>query len=87
MTNNQNPKELSGQSKKTWPRIIFIEDDEMLARVYEDKLTMAGFEVDIAKDGSEAIQKLESNDYLVKAILTPNELVEKIREHLKQKVR
>lgn len=111
----------------------------MLLRVYQDKLTMEGFEVDSASDGLEAIQKLGSNDYdlvlldlllpkingfdvlkqlrasgwpaakkpvivfsnlgnasdinkaretgaddyLVKASLSPNEVVAKIREHLK----
>ncbi len=63
MTNNQNSEESSKQSQKARPRIIFIEDDEVLLRVYQDKLTMEGFEVDGARDGLEAIQKLELNDY------------------------
>lgn len=44
-------------------KIIFIEDDVMLVRAYKNKLAMEGFEVDSAKDGLEAIQKLGFNDY------------------------
>lgn len=63
MTNNQNSKKSSNQSQKAWPKIIYIEDDEMLRRVYENKLTIDGFEVDLAINGQEAIQKLKANDY------------------------
>lgn len=139
MTNDQNPEEPAGQSPKTRPRIIFVEDDAVLVKLYQDKLVTEGFEVDSAHDGLEAIQKLGSNDYdlvlldlilpkvngfdvlkqlrtsgwpaakkpvivfsnlgdvsdvnkarelgandyLVKANLSPNQIVEKIRENLK----
>lgn len=127
------------QSQKPRQRIIFIEDDEMLVRAYQNKLTMEDFEVAIALDGEDALKQLQekkfdlilldlmlpkvdgftileklrtsnwfsknkpvvvfsnlgqesdinrakdlgANDYLVKANLTPNQVVEKIREHLK----
>lgn len=129
----------NNQIRKTRQRIIFIEDDELLVRAYQNKLTMEGFQVDTALDGNDALKKLETgnyslilldlmlpeidgftileklrasnwpsakkpvvvfsnlgqendinrakdlgaNDYLVKANLTPNQVVEKIREHLK----
>jgi len=124
---------------KTKSKIMFIEDDIILSRAYQNKLEMEGFEVDTARDGLEAIQKLGFNDYdlilldlilpkingfdvlkqlrssgwpaakkpvivfsnlgdstdikqarglgaddyLVKANLSPNQVVEKVREHLK----
>lgn len=139
MDNNQNVDVPTKQSQTNRKKIIFIEDDEMLVRAYQNKLTMEGFEVDKALDGEEALKQLQekkfdlilldlmlpkvdgftvleklrasswssakkpvvvfsnlgqesdinrakdlgANDYLVKANLTPNQVVEKIREHLK----
>lgn len=139
MTNDQNVEEPLKQSNEARQRIILIEDDASLTRAYENKLTLEGFEVDIANNGSKAIEKLKfgdynlilldlllpeingfdilkqlrasewpaaqkpvivfsnlgntsdikkarelgANDYLVKASLSPNQIVEKIKEHLK----
>lgn len=120
-------------------KILMIEDDELLAKMYSTKLSMESFDVDKVFDGEEALQKLEtgnydlilldlmlpkvdgftvleklrasdwpakakpvivfsnlgqesdinrarelgSSDYLIKANLTPNQVVGKIREYLK----
>lgn len=125
--------------QKPRQKILFIEDDEMLVRAYQNKFALEGFEVDVVSDGLEAILKLGSNnydlilldlilpkvngfdvlkqlrtsgwpaakkpvivfsnlgdatdidkakqlganDYLVKANLSPDQVVKKIREHLK----
>lgn len=130
---------MTNNDQKARQKILFIEDDASLARAYQTKLTMEGFEVETAWDGQEAIQKLGSNDYdlilldlilpkingfdvlkqlrastwptakkpvivfsnlgnvtdinmsrelgaddyVVKSNLSPNQMVEKIREHLK----
>lgn len=63
MINNQNAEETSDQSQKVRSKILFIEDDVMLVKAYQTKLAMEGFEVEIANDGLEAIQKLGFNDY------------------------
>lgn len=132
---NSQPSSQQPQGKK----ILLIEDDETLLRLYNTKLTIEGFQVDKAFDGAEALDKLEKNyydlvlsdlnipgvdgfgvlkqlrssnwpaaknpvivfsnlsnseeiaharelgatDYLVKINVTPNQVVEKIREHLK----
>lgn len=139
MDNNQNSDESTGQVQKDRQKILFVEDDVSLARAYQTKLTMEGFEADLAIDGQEALEKLENNeydlilldlilpkangfdilkqlrasawptakkpvivfsnlgnasditksrdlgadDYVIKSNLSPNEMVAKIREHLK----
>jgi len=44
-------------------KILIIEDDVALVKMYETKLTLEGFKVDKALDGEEAIRKLGLNDY------------------------
>lgn len=139
MNEEQTTKTQSSSKDKERQKIIFIEDDEILVRAYQNKLTMEGFEVAIALDGEDALKQLQekkfdlilldlmlpkvdgftvleklrasswssakkpvvvfsnlgqsadidrakelgANDYLVKANLTPNQVVEKIREQLK----
>ncbi len=129
----------SAQLEKNGGKLLIIEDDELLVKMYSTKCSMEGFEVDNALDGQQALEKLEkndysiilldlmlpkvdgfeileklrasswpnakkpvvvfsnlgqqtdidrakklgANDYLVKANLTPNQVVEKIKEHLK----
>lgn len=63
MDNDQKNDAPTAPSSKARQKIFFIEDDAILARAYQTKLTMEGFEVDLAIDGEEAIQKLETNDY------------------------
>ncbi len=40
-------------------KILLVEDDKFLSRAYQDGLLRAGFEVIIALDGSEAIEKIK----------------------------
>lgn len=38
-------------------RILFVEDDALIARVYSQKLVAEGFEVAVAEDGLEAMNR------------------------------
>ena len=40
--------------------ILIVEDDTLMARVYVDKFRSAGFDVDLAMDGTSAIERLKS---------------------------
>jgi two-component system alkaline phosphatase synthesis response regulator PhoP len=42
-------------------KILVAEDDRFLANAYRVKLTKSGFEVEIARDGQEAITLLKAN--------------------------
>jgi DNA-binding response OmpR family regulator len=120
-------------------KLLIIEDDELLVKMYSTKCSMEGLQVDTALDGQEALEKLQknnydiilldlmlpkvdgfevleklrasawpnakkpvvvfsnlgqqsdidrakklgANDYLVKANLTPNQVVEKLHEYMK----
>lgn len=44
-------------------KILLVEDDEMLIRMYVIKLEKEGFEIDIAYNGEEGLQKLEEEQY------------------------
>ncbi len=44
-------------------RILIAEDEKPMAKALELKLTSAGFTVEVAFDGQEAIQKIKSNKY------------------------
>ncbi len=54
-------------------RILFVEDDEVVARIYEQKLRDTGFEVFLAADGMEAVGQLPEvrPDLVVLDILLP----------------
>lgn len=138
MTDDQNATGSSRPPQKAKPRILFIEDDEILVNTFQTKLTVEGFEVATAENGYDALNALETanydlvlldimlpdadglailerlrasswpnakkpvivfsnlgrqadidkaikigaNDYLIKTNLTPNQVVEKIRQHL-----
>lgn len=41
-------------------KILIIEDDQIVASIYRNKFQMAGFVVEIAKDGEEGLKKLEA---------------------------
>jgi DNA-binding NtrC family response regulator len=44
-------------------RVLVVEDDVMLARVYSRALTAAGFSVDLAADGAEGFERLLASSY------------------------
>jgi CheY-like chemotaxis protein len=54
-------------------RILFVEDDALVARIYTPKLTGAGFEVQTAEDGLLAVQRLREfkPDLVVLDLLMP----------------
>ena len=118
-------------------KILIVEDDKTLIKMYQTKLTLENFEVEVAYDGEEGLEKLKTvspdlvlldlampkldgfeflkkmmadaslkkipvvvlsnlgqesdikkatdfgaKDYLIKANLTPRQVVEKIRKYL-----
>lgn len=44
-------------------KILVCEDDFMMLKTIEHKLKRAGYEVDLAKDGKVAFDKIKSNNY------------------------
>lgn len=42
------------------PKILIVEDDPFLLKMYTKKLQVEGFEVEIAKDGEDGLAKLKS---------------------------
>lgn len=44
-------------------RILVIDDDMYLRDLYQEILTQAGYEVSVAKDGEEGLQKLREGGY------------------------
>lgn len=65
--------------------ILIIDDDATLRRLLQIVGRRAGFEVDCASDGSEALEKLRSNEYLVALLdlmmprLSGYEVIERLR--------
>jgi DNA-binding response OmpR family regulator len=47
----------------TASRVLLVEDDQMLARIYSRALTAAGFVVDLAADGAEGFERLLAGTY------------------------
>lgn len=46
-------------ARKT-PLILVIEDDKFLRKAYQSKLTLSGFDVEVAMDGEEGLTKLHT---------------------------
>ncbi|MBZ9569591.1 response regulator [Patescibacteria group bacterium] len=69
-------------------QILLVEDDPFVIDIYTTKLKEAGFFIEIAEDGEEALRKIKEKkpDLLVLDIVLPNidgwELLEKIRTEL-----
>jgi CheY-like chemotaxis protein len=68
--------------------ILLVEDDPFVVDIYTTKLVSAGFKVEVAEDGEEAIRKLKEKkpDLLLLDIVLPNidgwELLRMIRTEL-----
>jgi DNA-binding NtrC family response regulator len=68
------------------PRVLVVEDEQTLARIYTRALVAAGYEVDQAPDGAEGLKRLlgRSYDVLVSDVCMPRmgglELFQKIRQ-------
>jgi CheY-like chemotaxis protein len=67
-------------------RILVVDDEEAIRLLYREELTEAGYRVDLAADGQEALQKLRTGppDLLTVDIKMPGmdgiELVSRVRE-------
>lgn len=49
--------------EQTAPRALVVDDDEPIRQMIARVLRRDGFEVDSARDGQEAIDRIEKNDY------------------------
>jgi two-component system, OmpR family, response regulator VicR len=73
-------------------KILVCEDDFMIIKAIEHKLKSEGYEVDVATDGNEAVEKLSQTNYnlIMTDLLMPFvgglELINKIRNELHSKI-
>ena len=59
-------------STKNGKKILLVEDDLMLARMYQKKFHLEGYEADIVTRGKEAIEKAKAGyDLIILDILLP----------------
>lgn len=75
-----------GNEKKTI-KILLVDDDEFLLDMYSSKFKSSGFEVEIAKGGDEALERIKEGpvpDVILLDIIMPRmsgfELLEKINK-------
>ena len=45
------------------PRVLLVEDEEVLKEVYSESLSADGMEIEYAKDGDEALAKMKKGGY------------------------
>ena len=67
-------------------KILLVEDDSLMVKMYNLKFTHDGFEVDTALDGEQALQKVKNKpDVIVLDIMLPKmsgtEVLEKIKSN------
>lgn len=62
--------ETENQTKK---KILLVEDDDFVGRAYKDGLLHAGFDVEMATDGNEALKKAKSTypDLIILDLVMP----------------
>lgn len=76
---------MSDTENKT--RIVLAEDEEFLARASNNKLTLEGFDVILARDGEEAVEKIlsEKPDIVLLDLVMPKktgfEVLQALSEH------
>lgn len=68
------------------PNILLIEDDEMLASMYQERLNEEGYQVNIAGDGEEALEKASGKpDLILLDIMLPKlngfEVLKRLKEN------
>ena len=71
-------------------KVLLIEDDSLMVKMYNMKFTHDGFDVDIALDGEEGLQKAKNNpNIIVLDIMLPKmsgtEVLEKLKTDDKTK--
>lgn len=80
-----------GPSKKLSKRILLIEDDPPMVKMYSTKLKMEGFNVEIAHDGEEGLKKITewSPELVVLDLMIPKiggmDLLEQMRTNARTK--
>ena len=72
-------------------RILIVEDDRFLADLYLTKLDLLGFDVHCARDGADAMERIDQQDYdlVLLDLLLPKisgfEVIKKIRRECDKK--
>jgi len=68
------------------PKILLAEDDQFICRAYKDGLSQAGFEVIVASNGGEAVEKIKSEkpDLLLLDLIMPLKSGFEVMEEIKQ---
>lgn len=73
------------------PKVLIVEDDPLIVKMYQAKFTHEGFQVSIAEDGVTGLNKAlkETPDFIVLDIMMPQlsgiDLLEKLRANSKGK--
>jgi DNA-binding response OmpR family regulator len=73
-------------------KIILVEDDSFLRELASKKIAEAGYEVEIAPTGEDAVEKIENNyfDLILLDIILPSiggfEILEKVKNHKDEKI-
>ncbi len=71
-TTNANGSNFTKKRAKKF-RILHVEDNEVVAQLVQERLSLAGFEVDMCADGREALEKIAGNNHY-NLLLLDNEL-------------
>lgn len=77
----------------TETRVLVVEDDEPIRRLIGMVLRRAGFEIDEARHGGEAVSLLQENDYdvvlmdLMMPVLSGFEVIEWLAEHDQERLK
>ncbi len=48
---------------KSKKKILIVEDDKTLSQMMNDKFSLEGFDIELAMDGEEALEKVKNNQY------------------------
>jgi EAL domain-containing protein (putative c-di-GMP-specific phosphodiesterase class I) len=68
-------------------RVLIVEDEIALSRLYREVLLAAGFEIETAADGASALESIRRNDYdvvlsdIAMPVMDGLELLARVREH------
>ncbi|MBN1869998.1 MAG: response regulator [Candidatus Omnitrophica bacterium] len=71
-------------------RILVIDDEALVTESLKKLLKKSGYDAEVAKNGAEAMQKIEKSDFdlIVSDIRMPDingiEIIKRIRQHLQQ---
>jgi len=64
---------ISFKQRSKMSKILIVEDDPLIYTMYSEKLTREGYDVDVAKDGREGLDKMKANppDLILLDIMMP----------------